>query len=76
MISMRITDYFYNEYEKTRTEEEWDKVARKEIAMFRLYEDNYEEFEKWAEMVGIDLEAKSHYTDYLDITCWVWEFDD
>ena len=73
---MRIRDYFYNEYEKTRTEEEWDKVAKKEVAIFRLYEDNYEEFEKWAKMVGIDLEAKSRYTDYLDITCWVWEFDD
>ena len=73
---MRIRDYFYNEYEKTRTETEWNEVAKREKEIFKLYEDNDELFKEWAKKEGIDLKAKSRYTDYLDITCWIWDFDD
>lgn len=73
---MTIREYFYNEYEKTRTEAEWNETAKREKEIFKLYEDNNDLFKEWAKKEGIDLKAKSPYTNYLDVTCWAWEFDD
>ena len=73
---MKIRDYFYMEYEKTRTAVEWNEVEKREKKAFELYENNNDLFKEWAKKEGIDLKEKSPYTDYLDVICWAWEFEE
>ena len=63
-------------FPQSKNEQEWDNVAKEEIKIFRLSENNPKMFRQWAEKNGIDLKARSPYTEYLDVTCWGWDMDD
>ena len=72
---MTIREYFYGEYEKTVTKAEWEKVERYEKAVFEMYENDDEKFERWAKEKGIDLTVMTKY-GYSDLTMWAWDMEE
>ena len=71
---MTIGEYFYGEYEKTRTKAEWEKVEKYEKAVFEMYETEEEKFRRWAKEKGIELSAMTKY-GYSELVMWAWEFE-
>lgn len=71
---MTIREYFYGEYEKTRTAEEWAKVEEEEKRIFELYEGDDYGFAEWAVEKGIELEATTRM-GYKELTLWVWDME-
>ena len=72
---MTIREYFYGEYEKTRTKAEWEMVEKEEKRVFELYEEGGYEFAEWAIEKGVELEAISKL-GYKEVTLWAWEFEE
>ena len=65
---MSITEFFRSH---PTTHEEQDHLCR----LYEGDEEQYEEFEAWADAHGVDLQARSRF-DGLEVELWAWGFVD
>ena len=71
---MTINEYWEKMFAETENEEEWEEVAELEDVMYRVMEDNFDDFTIWACEEGIDLDAEEmvggHEIKSLTLWCW------
>lgn len=66
---MSIKEYL----EMIREAEGYDAMEDAEIAMYELYEDDYDAFEQHCHAKGIDLGAREAGSEETVLTFWVWD---
>ena len=72
---MTIREYWDKMYAETTTDEEFDEVVELENVIFRVLEDNEDDFTIWAIEEGIDLDAVEVVMDeeIPVLTLWYWD---